>query len=93
MTLYAVVEKYIDGSDWDNPIQDVNVRGLFTDQNSAYQHLEDGVDPEQWKLVEQKDCYKRYQYREWEHMKLVRYVSKVTTDTMHEDGCGLFPCL
>ena len=47
MTLYAVVEQYIDGSDWDNSIQNVNVRGLFTDQNAAYQHLEDGVDPEQ----------------------------------------------
>ena len=93
MLLYAVVEQYDNGDDWEDRIEDLTVRGLLTDGNAAEQHLEDGVDPEQWKLVEQKDGYKRYQYREWEHMTLVRYVSKVTTDTMHEDGCGLFPWL
>ena len=93
MLLYAVVEQYDNGDDWEDRIEDLTVRGLFTDENAAEQHLEDGVDPEQWKLVEQKDGYKRYQYRECEHMTLVRYVSKVTTDTMHEDGCGLFPWL
>lgn len=98
MLLYAVVEQYDNGGDyWDDLEEQVlTVRGLFTDGNAAEQHLEDGVDPEQWKLVEQKDGYRRYkcyQYREWEHITLVRYVSKVTTDTMHEDGCGLFPCL
>ena len=93
MLLYAVVEQYDNGDDWEDRIEDLTVRGLFTDGNAAEQHLEDGVNPEEWKLVEQKDGYKRYQYREWEHMTLVRYVSKVTTDTMHEDGCGLFPCL
>ena len=93
MLLYAVVEQYDNGDDWEDRIEDLTVRGLFTDGNAAEQHLEDGVDPEQWKLVEQKDGYKRYQYRELEHMTLVRYVSKVTTDTMHEDGCGLFQWL
>ena len=93
MLLYAVVEQYDNGDDWEDRIEDLTVRGLFTDGNAAEQHLEDGAYPEQWKLVEQKDGYKRYQYREWEHMTLVRYVSKVTIDTMHEDGCGLFPWL
>ena len=93
MLLYAVIEQYDNGDDWEDRIEELTVRGLFTDENAAEQHLEDGVDPEQWKLVEQKDGYKRYQYREWEHRTLVRYVSKVTTDTMHEDGCGLFPWL
>ena len=94
MLLYAVIEQYDNGGDsWEDLEQVLTVRGLFTDGNAAEQHLEDGVDPEQWKLVEQKDGYKRYQYREWEHMTLVRYASKVTTDTMREDGCGLFPWL
>ena len=76
MLLYAVVEQYDNGSYcWENSEQVLTVRGLFTDRNAAEQHLEDGVDPEQWKLVEQKDGYKRYQYREWEQMTLVRYVS------------------
>lgn len=67
--------------------------GLFTYGNAAEQHLEDGVNPEEWKLVEQKDGYRSYQDRECRCRTLVRYVSKVTTDTMHEDGCGLFPWL
>lgn len=93
MLLYAVVEQYDNGDDWEDRIEDLTVRGLFTDGNAAEQHLEDGVDPEQWKLVEQKDGYRSYQDRERRYRTLVRYVSKVTTDTMHEDGCGLFPWL
>lgn len=93
MLLYAVVEQYDNGDDWEDRIEDLTVRGLFTDGNAAEQHLEDGVDPEQWKLVEQKDGYRSYQDRESRYRTLVRYVSKVTTDTMHEDGCGLFPWL
>ena len=93
MLLYAVVEQYDNGDDWEDRIEDLTVRGLFTDGNAAEQHLEDGVDPEKWKLVEQKDGYRSYQDREYEYRTLVRYVSKVTTDTMHEDGCGLFPWL
>ena len=93
MLLYAVVEQYDNGDDWEDRIEYLTVRGLFTDGNAAEQHLEDGVDPEKWKLVEQKDGYRSYQDREYEYRTLVRYVSKVTTDTMHEDGCGLFPWL
>ena len=93
MLLYAVVEQYDNGDDWEDRIEDLTVRGLFTDGNAAEQNLEDGVDPEQWKLVEQKDGYRSYQDREFRYRTLVRYVSKVTTDTMHEDGCGLFPWL
>ena len=93
MLLYAVVQQYDNGDDWEDRIEDLTVRGLFTDGNAAEQHLEDGVDPEQWKLVEQKDGYKRYQDMERRYRTLVRYVSKITTDTMHEDGCGLFPWL
>ena len=93
MLLYAVVEQYDNGDSWENLEQVLTVRGLFTDRNAAEQHLEDGVDTEQWKLVEQKDGYRSYQDREFRYRTLVRYVSKVTTDTMHEDGCGLFPWL
>ena len=94
MILYAVVEQYDNGGDsWDDLVQELTVRGLFTDGNAAEQHLEDGVNPEEWKLVEQKDGYRSYQDRERRYKTLVRYVSKVTTDTMHEDGCGLFPWL
>lgn len=93
MLLYAVVEQYDNGDDWEDRIEDLTVRGLFTDGNSAEQHLEDGVNPEEWKLVEQKDGYRSYQDRERRYRTLVRYVSKVTTDTMHEDVCGLFPWL
>lgn len=94
MLLYAVVDQYDNGGDcWDDLVQELTVRGLFTDGNIAEQHLEDGVDPEQWKLVERKDGYRSYQNREYKYRTLVRYVSKVTTDTMHEDGCGLFPWL
>ena len=93
MLLYAVVEQYDNGDDWEDRIEDLTVRGLFTDGNAAEQHLEDGVDPDEWKLVEQKDGYRSYQDRERIYRTLVRYVSKVTTDTMHEDGCGLFPWL
>ena len=93
MLLYAVVEQYDNGDDWEDWIEDLTVRGLFTDGNSAEQHLEDGVNPEEWKLVEQKDGYRSYQDRERRYRTLVRYVSKVTTDTMHEDVCGLFPWL
>ena len=93
MLLYAVVQQYDNGEDWEDRIEDLTVRGLFTDGNAAYQHLEDGVDPEEWKLVGQKDGYRSYQDREHRYRTLVRYVSKVTTDTMHEDGCGLFPWL
>ena len=93
MLLYAVVEQYDNGDDWEDRIEDLTVRGLFTDGNAAEQHLEDGVNPEEWKLVEQKDGYKRYQDMERRYRTLVRYVSKITTDTMHEDGCGLFPWL
>ena len=93
MLLYAVVEQYDNGDDWEDRIEDLTVRGLFTDENAAEQHLEDGVNPEEWKLVEQKDGYRSYQDRERRYRTLVRYVSKVTTDTMHEDGCGLFPWL
>ena len=57
MLLYAVVEQYDNGDDWEDRIEDLTVRGLFTDGNSAEQHLEDGVNPEEWKLVEQKDGY------------------------------------
>lgn len=93
MLLYAVVEQYDNGLDWEDNIEELTVRGLFTDGNAAEQHLEDGVDPDEWKLVDQKDGYRSYQDREYEYRTLVRYVSKVTTDTMHEDGCGLFPWL
>ena len=93
MLLYAVVEQYDNGDDWEDRIKDLTVRGLFTDGNSAEQHLEDGVNPEEWKLVEQKDGYRSYQDRERRYRTLVRYVSKVTTDTMHEDVCRLFPWL
>ena len=93
MLLYAVVEQYDNGDDWEDRIEDLTVRGMFTDGNAAEQHLEDGVNPEEWKLVEQKDGYRSYQDRKYEYRTLVRYVSKVTTDTMHEDGCGLFPWL
>lgn len=94
MTLYAVVEQYDNGDDcWDDLVQELAVMGLFTDGNAAEQHLEDGVNPEEWKLVEQKDGYRSYQDRECRYRTLVRYVSKVTTDTMHEDGRGLFPWL
>ena len=93
MLLYAVVEQYDNGDDWEDRIEDLTVRGMFTDGNAAEQHLEDGVNPEEWKLVEQKDGYRSYQDRERRYRTLVRYVSKVTTDTMHEDGCGLFPWL
>lgn len=94
MLLYAVVEQYDNGDDcWDDLVQELTVKGLFTDGNAAEQHLEDGVNPEEWKLVEQKDGYRSYQDRECRYRTLVRYVSKVTTDTMHEDGCGLFPWL
>ena len=93
MLLYAVVEQYDNGLDWEDNIEELTVRGLFTDGNAAEQHLEDGVDPDEWKLVEQKDGYRSYQDRERRYKTLVRYVSKVTTDTMHEDGCGLFPWL
>lgn len=93
MLLYAVVEQYDNGDDWEDKIEDLTVRGLFTDRNAAEQHLEDGVNPEEWKLIEQKDGYRSYQDRERRYGTLVRYVSKVTTDTMHEDGCGLFPWL
>ena len=93
MLLYAVVEQYDNGDDWEDRIEDLTIRGLFTDGNSAEQHLEDGVNPEEWKLVEQKDGYRSYQDRERRYRTLVRYVSKVTTDTMHEDVCGLFPWL
>lgn len=93
MLLYAVVEQYDNGLDWEDNIEELTVRGLFTDGNDAEQHLEDGVDPDKWKLVDQKDGYRSYQDREYEYRTLVRYVSKVTTDTMHEDGYGLFPWL
>lgn len=93
MLLYAVVEQYDNGDDWEDRIEDLTVRGLFTDGNAAEQHLEDGVAPEQWKLVKQKDGYRYYQDRNYKYRTLVRYVSKVTTDTMHENGCGLFPWL
>lgn len=93
MLLYAVVQQYDNGSEWEDLVQELTVRGLFTDENVAEQHLEDGVDPEQWKLVKQKDGYKYYEDRLWKPCTLVRRVSKVTTDTMHEDGCGLFPWL
>ena len=94
MLLYAVVEQYDNGDDcWDDLVQELTVKGLFTDGNAAEQHLEDGVNPEEWKLVEQKDGYRSYQDRERRYKTLVRYVSKVTTDTMHEDGYGLFPWL
>lgn len=93
MLLYAVVEQYDNGLDWEDNIEELTVRGLFTDGNVAEQHLEDGVDPDEWKLVDQKDGYRSYQDREYEYRTLVRYVSKVTTDTMHEDDCGLFPWL
>lgn len=89
MLLYAVVEQYDNGEDW----EDRTVRGLFTDGNAAYQHLEDGIDPEEWMLVEQRDGYRSYQDRKRRYKTLIRYVSKVTTDTMHESGCGLFPWL
>ena len=94
MLLYAVVQQYDNGGYcWDDLVQELTVRGLFTDGNAAEQHLEDGVDPDEWKLVEQKDGYRSYQDMERIYKTLVRYVSKVTTDTMHEDGCGLFPWL
>lgn len=93
MLLYAVVQQYDNGEDWEDLVQELTVRGLFTDGNAAEQHLEDGVDPEQWKLVKQKDGYRYYQDRNYKYCTLVRYVSKVTTDTMHENGCGLFPWL
>ncbi len=93
MLLYAVVQQYDNGEDWEDLVQDLTVRGLFADENIAEQHLEDGVDPEQWKLVNQKDGYRGYQDRIDRYRTLVRYVSKVTTDTMHESGCGLFPWL
>ena len=93
MLLYAVVEQYDNGDDWEDRIEDLTVRGLFTDGNAAEQHLEDGVNPEEWKLVEQKDGCRSYQDRERIYRTLVRYVSKVTTDTMNEDGCGLFTWL
>lgn len=93
MLLYAVVQQYDNGSEWEDLVQELTVRGLFTDENVAEQHLEDGVNPEQWKLVKQKDGYKYYEDRMWKPSTLVRYVSKVTTDTMHENGCGLFPWL
>ena len=64
MLLYAVVEQYDNGDDWEDRIEDLTVRGLFTDGNAAEQHLEDGVNPEEWKLVEQKDGYRSYQDRE-----------------------------
>lgn len=93
MLLYAVVQQYDNGDDWEDLVQELTVRGLFTDENVAEQHLEDGVDPEQWKLAKQKDGYKYYKDRLWKPSTLVRRVAKVTTDTMHEDGCGLFPWL
>ena len=93
MLLYAVVQQYDNGLDWEDLVQELTVRGLFTDENVAEQHLEDGVDPEQWKLVKQKDGYRSYQDMERRYRTLVRYVSKITTDTMNEDGCGLFPWL
>ena len=93
MLLYAVVQQYDNGLDWEDNIEELTVRGLFTDGNAAEQHLEDGVDPDKWKLVDQEDGYRSYQDRKYEYKTLVRYVSKVTTDTMHEDGCGLFQWL
>ena len=94
MLLYAVVQQYDNGGYcWEDLEQELTVRGLFTDGNVAEQHLEDGVDPDEWKLVDQKDGYRSYQDRKYEYRTLVRYVSKVTTDTMHEDDCGLFPWL
>lgn len=92
MLLYAVVEQYIDGSDLDNPIQNVNVRGLFTDQNAAYQHLEDGVDPEQWKCVKIKDGYREYEGRYYNDCTaLSRCVRGVRTDMMYNFDHGMFP--
>ena len=93
MLLYAVVEQYDNSLDWEDNIEELTVRGLFTDGNAAEQHLEDGINPDEWELVDQKDGYRSYQSREYEYRTLVRYVSKVTTDTMHEDGCGLFSWL
>lgn len=93
MLLYAVVQQYDNGEEWEDLVQELTVRGLFTDENAAEQHLEDGVDPEQWKLVNQEGDYRCYQDRNYKYCTLVRYVSKVTTDTMHENGCGLFPWL
>ena len=48
MLLYAVVEQYDNGDDcWDDLVQELTVKGLFTDGNAAEQHLEDGVNPEE----------------------------------------------
>ena len=94
MLLYAVVEQYTDDEDWEYRIRNLTVRGLFTDKNAAYQHLEDGINDnnEELELVYQEDGYRRYQERYGEGI-VVRYVSEVTTDTMDKDGCGLFPWL
>ena len=67
MLLYAVVEQYDNGDDcWDDLVQELTVKGLFTDGNAAEQHLEDGVDPDEWKLVDQKEGYRSYQDRRYE---------------------------
>ena len=93
MLLYAVVEQYDNGGDsWEDLEQVLTVRGLFTDGNAAEQHLEDGVDPEQWKCVKINDGYREYCGRYHNDCTaLSRCVRGVRTDMMYNHDRGMFP--